>query len=419
MLAAVLDEPRPKGVLATLWEGLSMAKKFSTSANEPSAFESGVRGEDKPRGINPDEEGHPDDLVLESWASCVSKTKYARSKDDYVADAHGVQQTNRRHAWRKRTGWIGLDCGEDSFFVSNNRRVVGIADGVGGWRSTNIDPSEISNSLMEEGKKLSEENRDLMNPLEIMERSFNAVVESGKVRGGSTTALIASIDSQDNSNASAGKAKAVLNVANLGDSGLLVWRQNRIVYRATELQHRFNAPYQLAILPRKAKHADVISDPPSKSFQDRVPLVEDDIVLLGTDGLFDNVPNSELSQQCDLVLNTTGDYGNYFTPWGKWKRNTKCRLYAKDVVNDMVQAATVNAKSKTFMTPFSYALLEHGVSTVEEAQGGKPDDITVILARVVRRKNWREAKGSGDGDAGSIRDVGGKFMGFTNKPRLS
>eukprot|EP01061_Rhynchopus_euleeides_P003650 TRINITY_DN1293_c0_g1_i1.p1 TRINITY_DN1293_c0_g1~~TRINITY_DN1293_c0_g1_i1.p1 ORF type:complete len:489 (+),score=196.06 TRINITY_DN1293_c0_g1_i1:29-1468(+) len=376
----------------------------------------GVKDEDKalPGGVDPEKEGHPDDLVLESWAHCVSKAKYAPSQDDYVERAQGVIQVRRRHMWRKRTSWIALDCGEDSFFVSNNRKVVGIADGVGGWRSTNIDPAEVSNYLMEYGKKLSEGDRNNTDPLDLMTQAWQEVVDSGKVRGGSTTALFATIESSDNSRAREGQARGKLRIANLGDSGLLLFRNNQVQYRARELQHRFNAPYQLAIIPRKHKDRDCISDPPSKAWQDTVDVKEDDIVLLGTDGLFDNVHNTELKNQCDSVLNTTGEYGDYYTPFGKWNRNSKGRMYAKDVVTTMVDSASLNASSRTYMTPFSYGLMEAGVASSTEARGGKPDDITVVLARVVRRKNWREAKGRGGGEAGSIRDIGGKFYGYTN-----
>ena len=360
---------------AGIYDGMSYKLRAGDATPEANtqlgAQAGGTRFEDKVvGGVDPENEGHPDDLVLESWAHCISKAKYAASKDDYVERAQGVVQVSRRHRWRRRTNWIGLDCGEDSFFVSNNRTVVGIADGVGGWRSTNIDPSEISNALMEEGKKLSERERDNTDPLDLMQRSFDEVVQSGNVRGGSTTSLFASIESNDNSRTRPGNAKGSLRVANLGDSGLLVFRASNIVYRAKELQHRFNAPYQLAIIPQKQKQQGCISDPPSKSFIDTVPVMEDDIVMLGTDGLFDNVPNSELKDHCDLVLNSTGDYGNYYTKFGEWQRNTnKARIYAKDAVVNVVNNAVLNARSRTFMTPFSYGLMEAGVATQNEARG--------------------------------------------------
>ena len=325
----------------------------------------GVRG-----GVDPSTEGNPDDLVLESWAHCISKNKYASSKDDTVEHAPGVQQFKQRHMWRRRTSWIALDCGEDSFFVSNNRKVVGVADGVGGWRATNIDPSEISNAMMEESKKVTEEERDNLNPLDVMTKAFTRVVSRGTIRGGSTTTLVAALETDDNEKKREGRATGKMHIANLGDSGLLQFRGGHVRHRAQEQQHSFNAPYQLAIIPRKAQgKMACISDPPSKALQETVDVREDDIFVLGTDGLFDNMHNSELKQLCDSVLNTTGDYGDYYTPWGKWTRNSRARCYAKDMVKQIVGVCQLNARSKTYVTPFSYALMENGVASADEAKG--------------------------------------------------
>eukprot|EP01063_Lacrimia_lanifica_P002412 TRINITY_DN11271_c0_g1_i1.p1 TRINITY_DN11271_c0_g1~~TRINITY_DN11271_c0_g1_i1.p1 ORF type:complete len:444 (+),score=165.90 TRINITY_DN11271_c0_g1_i1:48-1379(+) len=434
MLAAVLDDaacPRPPSLVETVkeyWSGGWGMKDWGINYKLRTFDATIVPDERVPEklvtghgdeGVDPEKEGRPDDLVLESWAHCVSKSKYAKSQEDYVARAQGVIQASQRHLWRKRSLWINMDCGEDSFFVANTRQAIGIADGVGGWRATNINPADISNALMENGKKISEAERSNLDPLDLMTKSWDAVKKENKVRGGSTTALFATIESGDNEGKKDGGAKGILHLANLGDSGLLLWRKNHVRYRAKELQHRFNAPYQLAIIPEaRKKKMQAISDPPSKSFVESIPVQEDDIVVLGTDGLFDNMHNSEIAKHCDLTLNTTGDYGDWLTPWTKWKRNAKNRMYPKDVVPAMVEACMLNAKSKSYVSPFSYALMEHGVAEAEEARGGKPDDITVVLARVVRRKNWRDVKGRGGGEGGSPADRGTNFYGYMNKPNL-
>eukprot|EP00659_Diplonema_papillatum_P007874 gene7874-12096_t len=247
-------------------------------------------------------------------------------------------------------------------------QVIGVADGVGAWRHTNIDPSEIANAMMQHSKSVSEEQRDNLDPEDIMTQAFQKTVESGKVRGGSTTAIIAALETDDNAGKPPGKATGKLHLSNLGDSGLLLWRKNVIRYRAREIQHSFNAPYQLAIIPRRQREMKVHSDPPSAAFKDTVAVAEDDILIMGSDGLFDNVPNTELAKHCDMVLNTTGDYGGYVTPWTKWSRNSRGRAPAKDVVPNIVANAVLNAKSRTFMTPFSYALLENGVASAEDAK---------------------------------------------------
>eukprot|EP01060_Flectonema_neradi_P030854 TRINITY_DN4561_c2_g1_i3.p1 TRINITY_DN4561_c2_g1~~TRINITY_DN4561_c2_g1_i3.p1 ORF type:complete len:456 (+),score=91.25 TRINITY_DN4561_c2_g1_i3:248-1615(+) len=360
-------------------------------------------------------EGNDDDLVFESWAACTSKWKYSRSKEDMMTMPSGVEFVNKRHTWRRRTEWVAMDCGEDSFFVSNTRKVVGVADGVGSWRQAGFDPSEISNNLMKQGKHISETERDNTSPGDILTKSYNAVLESGEVRGGSTTALLATIDTHDNKNKAVGKATATLNIANLGDSGLVVFRKGNIVYRAKEISHKFNTPYQLAVVPRKFKNADLVCDLPEKATSEAFTLREDDVVIMGSDGYFDNTPNSEILQGAEQILNTSGDYGNWLTPFTKYKRNERPRMYPKDAVKSMLQTSILNAKSKTFMTPFSYGLLEQGVD-MRQAAGGKPDDITIMVIRIVRRKNWRQYVGVGGGEGGSIRDKGGKFHHYVNRP---
>ena len=408
MLHAVHDfQDRPlitrvKEALSDFKDGLgSITLRLPASTpTESISFTDAPKRED----VSPKSEGNDDDLVFESWATCTSKWKYARTREDLLTVPSGVEFVNRRHTWRKRTEWVALDCGEDSFFVSNNRRVAAVADGVGSWRQAGYDPSDISNSLMKNGKRISELERDNTSPLDLLRKSYDAVLESGDVRGGSTTALIAAIDSDRNNEKSSGKATGTLKVANLGDSGLMVFRKGNIVYRAREISHRFNTPYQLTVVPRKYKKQDLVCDPPEKASIEEFKLKEDDIIVMGTDGYFDNTPNSEVIQGADLVLNTTGDYGNWLTPFSKYKRNEQPRMYPKEVVKNMLATSILNAKSKTFMTPFSYGLLEQGVEA-KDAQGGKPDDITLMLIRVVRRKNWRQYLGVGGGESGTIRDV--------------
>lgn len=56
---------------------------------------------------------------------------------------------------------------------------------------------------------------------------------------GSSTACVIVFDKQKN----------ILNSANLGDSGFLIFRKGKVLYRSSEQQHYFNTPYQLASPP--------------------------------------------------------------------------------------------------------------------------------------------------------------------------
>ena len=57
--------------------------------------------------------------------------------------------------------------GEDAVCVSKTGKLIGVADGVGGWAEVGVDPSEYSRSLMKHSLMAYEE-RDIHEPLQIM-----------------------------------------------------------------------------------------------------------------------------------------------------------------------------------------------------------------------------------------------------------
>ena len=76
--------------------------------------------------------------------------------------------------------------------------------------------------------------------------------------------------------------------ANLGDSGFVVVRNNEIVHRSIEQQHYFNCPFQLAILPGEQENL-LMQDKPESASQSQFKLIEGDLIVLATDGLWDNL----------------------------------------------------------------------------------------------------------------------------------
>jgi protein phosphatase PTC7 len=84
--------------------------------------------------------------------------------------------------------------------------------------------------------------------------------------------------------------------ANIGDSGFILVRSGEIVHRSSEQQHYFNTPFQLSLPP--PGHGDnVLSDRPESADQLSFPVKNGDVILVATDGVFDNVPEN-------LLLNT-------------------------------------------------------------------------------------------------------------------
>jgi serine/threonine protein phosphatase PrpC len=70
-------------------------------------------------------------------------------------------------------------------------------------------------------------------------------------------------------------------IANLGDCCLLVIRSGEVVFRTSEMQHAFNFPLQLGTHSR---------DEPMKDAQRfQVEVEREDVVVVGSDGLMDNL----------------------------------------------------------------------------------------------------------------------------------
>jgi protein phosphatase PTC7 len=74
---------------------------------------------------------------------------------------------------------------------------------------------------------------------------------------------------------------STLRIANLGDCSLLVIRNGEIIYRTKELQHGFNFPYQVGTHQR--------DEPMKDADRVEVEVEENDVVVVGSDGLMDNL----------------------------------------------------------------------------------------------------------------------------------
>ncbi|CUG91958.1 protein phosphatase, putative [Bodo saltans] len=327
--------------------------------------------------VAPTDEKDPNDIVLQSWAFCKSKPSPVKH---YRSD---VEERERRLSlqWRKRASFVELDCGEDSFFVSNTYRTLGVADGVGGWKDEGVDPAQFSNKLMENAKAYSETHRKDYDPERIMHNAFEKLKHDKAVRAGSSTCCIASLVEDS--------GKWWLDFANLGDSGALVIRNRDILHRVHEKIHGFSQPFQLAVLPEHLK-GRAYSDRVTDSIRERVEVQVGDVVLLGTDGLFDNRYNSQLAADAgwvgtvaDSILEKIPVFGfllsSAFSTGDQKIEYTDPYRVVQRVVSDTYK----NSLSKDADTPWASMLQEYGV---KDAKGGKVDDITCLMARVSTRE---------------------------------
>jgi protein phosphatase PTC7 len=318
---------------------------------------------------------------------------------------------------------------EDAIFVGP--RALGVADGVGGWANFGIDSSKFSTELMKNWSKevdailLSRRNissksqkiemkhlyslsnpndectqadnpnnngislmnhrtdSDSLNPKELLKVAYERTKSIG-----SSTACVCTLE--ENS----------LRVANLGDSGFAFLRFDPtigayvLIEKSKDQQHSFNAPYQLANLPGKLcggrKRASFCKDKPEDSDLYNINIKYDfflypDLILLGSDGLFDNVYIKEIlrivNKYCFKIKPKINDSMVSVSnqPFDK----TDALELAKRLAAKAYQASI----SDEWISPFGekYNELLQKDSTFssklndEEWKGGKQDDISVVV----------------------------------------
>jgi len=222
--------------------------------------------------------------------------------------------------------------GEDAYFLSKNMKIMGIADGVGGWGDIGVDPALYSKSLMEGAKLYVETSMEYMDPIEVMSEAY---MHSSYVQGSSTCCIIA-LDGMQ------------LTAANLGDSGFMVVRGSTLIFRTKEQQHSFNFPFQIGTgSTDKPHHAQRLC----------VEVQPGDLVIAGTDGLWDNLFDDDILK---ILATAPSDPA------------TIAQLLAAH--------AHIVANDKDILSPFSRSARDNGYPL---ATGGKLDDITVMVGRVV------------------------------------
>lgn len=267
---------------------------------------------------------------------------------------------------------VRYDCGEDAFFLARptaRRTTIGIADGVSSWAQYGIDAAVFSWDLMNccEAASAIEDK----GPAGLLHHGYRRLIERGdNAPTGSSTACVASLDRQS----------GFLRVANIGDSGAMLIRSvlgkqaSRddsgrrggsvdIVLETEEHVHSFNCPYQLMLIPGGNGRVRE-GDPVSCHKRYEMEAKDGDLLVLGTDGLFDNVWRAE-------IIETVAS--KQHAPPGEIAETLLNFAYGRSISNEPV--------------PFGKCAADHQI----HYEGGKPDDITVIVARVAVQKASEES----------------------------
>ncbi|WCJ30953.1 Protein phosphatase 2C family protein [Euphorbia peplus] len=224
--------------------------------------------------------------------------------------------------------------GEDAHFICEEQQAIGVADGVGGWADVGINAGDYARELMSHSvNAIQEEPKGSIDPFRVLEKAHS----STKAPGSSTACIIALTDEG-------------INAINLGDSGFMVVRDGHTVFQSPVQQHGFNFTYQL--------ESGGTGDLPSSGQVFTFPVSSGDVIIAGTDGLFDNLYNNEVTA---IVVHAS-----------------RAGITPQSTAQKIAALARQRALDKNRQTPFSSAAQEAGY----RYYGGKLDDITVVVSYI-------------------------------------
>jgi protein phosphatase PTC7 len=288
--------------------------------------------------------------------------------------------------------------GQDAFFISrigsSSDIALGVADGVGGWVDSGVDPADFSHGFCQymsqaASKEAPTPVSKLLSARALMDKGYNDICDDPSVPAGGSTACVAIASSAGN-----------VEVANLGDSGFVLLRANAI-HALTEPQtHAFNTPYQLSIIPEHIrKRAAVfggtqLCDLPKDSSITNHSVRHGDVLVFATDGVWDNLSAQDILRIVSKLMlaskawETTksgevmvGSDLNAFTLMAGTEDDVDVPSLQSFLAVGIAGEAKGASINRTRDGPFAREVQKYYPS--EGWRGGKVDDICVIVAVVV------------------------------------
>ena len=305
---------------------------------------------------------------------------------------------NRIQPPRQRRPSSRPDSGHDAFFVSrindSGSVAFGVADGVGGWVDSGVDPADFSHGFCDYMAVAAYEHDPANSPpltaRRLMQSGYDAVCHDRSLHAGGSTACVG-IAAPD----------GTFDVANLGDSGFLQLRLNAVNAYSDPQTHAFNTPYQLSLIPpgvaaRMAAFGGAqLSDLPRDADVTQHYVRHGDVLVFATDGVLDNLFNQDILRIASRVMASKGAWRSADNQGvsvaesldaltrlrtrdaeTSGKTETLQSLLATELVS-AAKAASVNTKVDG---PFAKEVQKYYPH--EQWRGGKVDDICVIVAVV-------------------------------------
>lgn len=310
------------------------------------------------------------------------------------------------------------DSGEDAWFAatvggSQHHVAFGVADGVGGWQDSGVDPSEYSQALcgLMAGSAHIQENieESPCKPQPLLQQAYDAVSNNPRIPAGGCTASLGVTDRRGNIDTakyvepqSHHSLNVLLTYSSLGDSGYLVFGPGKVAHRSESQTHAFNTPYQLSKVPPKMQAqykifgSTYFSETPADADVASHQLRHGDIVLFATDGVWDNLSAQDTLQIISRIMEEGGYWfkSHNFDGAETMLNETLIRQLPRKIEDKIEESYLPGQLAAAVMREAKIAGLDRrreGPFAKEVKQrfpqegweGGKPDDIAVVVCIAV------------------------------------
>ena len=287
---------------------------------------------------------------------------------------------------------------------------MGVADGVGSWREYGVDPRDFSRMLMGECENILKEASStcatsggksctMIPPAELLAQSYNRVKEANVI--GSSTACVGVFDSVHHQ----------LHFSNIGDSGIIVLRHIdsdtasalqrnrttpraerksdlRIAFVSQQQLKSFNHPYQMGWTGQDIVDKNSSFKQASDSCTSSVHILRGDIIIMATDGLFDNVDIDDIAAialkwELDNKFIDNGGIDSRRKRWESGRSLSDISAQSIPKLAELLcERARENSLDNTVDSPFALLAKENDIMW----SGGMPDDCTVVAMHVVGKR---------------------------------
>ncbi|CAK7897213.1 hypothetical protein CAAN1_04S03532 [[Candida] anglica] len=251
---------------------------------------------------------------------------------------------------------LSIKAGDDAMLVSPT--VMAIADGVSGWESkSNHSSSGIwSRSMVETLSRLMTEYKLTHTPHHLNKRDIDQILDDSFLHtshlmdlqklGGSSTLVLAMLSGE------------YLKMISIGDSKMYIIRDGDIIKTNEEQMTSTLCPLQIG--------TQTLSQLPSEmAWVDSVKLEENDIIVMCSDGISDNLYEWEIVHYIDESLQSNDNLKKAANSLLRKAKEIAFDDYASTPYNDKLSAASLDNRNS----------------------GGKLDDMSLCIARVCLKNN--------------------------------